>query len=152
MVLVAIAAAALLLLGYTYVGYPLLIQALSRARPQRVARDESYEPAVSVLLPVYNAEAVVAQKLDSLLSLDYPADKLEILVYSDGSTDGTEALVQSYAERDARVRLVRGGERRGKPHALNVLRPLARGEVLLMTDARQPLSENALRALVPVLS
>jgi cellulose synthase/poly-beta-1,6-N-acetylglucosamine synthase-like glycosyltransferase len=43
-------------------------------------------------------------------------------------------------------------ERRGKPSALNRMRSEARGEVLLLTDVRQPLVVGALRALVSMLA
>src|SRR5262249_34185417 len=85
---------------------------------------------------------------DSLLALDYPNDKFEILVLSDGSTDGTDALLARRARLDPRVRPLRSDRRSGKPSALNVMRQQARGEELLVTDARQPIRPQSLRAMV----
>jgi biofilm PGA synthesis N-glycosyltransferase PgaC len=138
-------------LGYTYVGYPLAIGALARLRPRGVKRHREWEPTVTACVAAYNVAASIETKLRSLLALEYPADKLEILVYSDGSTDATDEIVASWAARDPRVRLLRGEHRRGKPTGLNRMREAARGEVLLITDARQPLAPAALRALLDLL-
>lgn len=147
---VALASASLL--AYTYVGYPLLIALLARLFPLRAPIDPDWLPSVSALIPVYNAAPYIRRKLDSLLALDYPADRFEILVYCDGAVDQSAAIVREYAARDPRVRVIESSQRLGKPHALNVLREAARGEVCLMTDIRQPLSRNALRALVARLA
>ncbi len=139
---------ALSVLAYTYFGYPLVLGLLARARPRRAEpEDRGWTPLVTALVPVHNAAAYLPGKLDSLLALDWPGDRLEVLVYSDGATDETEAIAAAYAARDPRVRLVRGGARAGKPTAVNRLRAEARGEVLLMTDVRQPLERGCLRAL-----
>ena len=140
---------ALAILFYTYFGYPILLGLLAKLFPaESPPLDADWQPKVSVLIPVFNAASYLPQKLDSLLALDWPAEKLEIFVYSDGATDETEALAETYALRDPRVKLVRGGERAGKPTAVNRMLELATGEVLLMTDIRQPLEAACLRALV----
>lgn len=150
LVLSRLAFASVSLLAYTYVGYPVVVAALSRIAPMKVDRDPSYEPKVSVLIPVYNAKRYVRPKLESLLAQAYPKDKLEIIVYSDASTDGSDEEVLAFADRG--VRLVRGEERRGKPTALNVMRKIANGDVFVLTDIRQTLSANAVRSLVSVLA
>lgn len=146
----AVALGALGVLGYTYFGYPLAVAALAKLSPMTTRRDPSWEPRVSVLMPVMNAEAHVAQKLDSLLAQDWPAGMLEIVVFSDGSTDGTDEIVRGYEGRG--VRLLRGEERRGKPSALNAMRAVATGEVFLLVDVRQMLAPGAIRALVSALA
>lgn len=148
-----VALLALGLLLYTYVGYPLVIAVLARRRPLRTHTDDDWRPMVTACIPAYNAERYLGAKLDSLLALDWPRDRLEILVLSDGSTDGTDALAQEYARRyPDQVRYLRSEGRAGKPSALNRLRPEARGEVLLMTDVRQPLAPGALVALTRLLA
>jgi cellulose synthase/poly-beta-1,6-N-acetylglucosamine synthase-like glycosyltransferase len=143
-------------LVYTYAGYPVLVAVLARVWPRqpfaRPAGAAPWRPTVSVLLPVCNSAAFVDEKLATLLGQDYPPGQLvQVLVYDDGSTDDTRARVERAAAADARIELVRGDGRRGKPSALNAMLPRARGEVLLMTDARQPLAPGALAALVDAL-
>jgi biofilm PGA synthesis N-glycosyltransferase PgaC len=141
----------LALLAYTYVGYPLLIGALARLRPRPVRLHPEWQPTVTVCVAAYNVGRTIQAKLASLVALQYPAAKLEILVYSDGSTDETDAIVSRWAAADRRIRLIRGEQRLGKPTGLNCMRAAARGQVLLITDARQPLGPGALRALLDVL-
>ncbi|HEX7669333.1 MAG TPA: glycosyltransferase family 2 protein, partial [Polyangiaceae bacterium] len=142
----------LLLVIYTYAGYPVLVAVWARLAPYAVLGRADFEPTVSVCLAVHNGEAHLIQKIRGLQELDYPRDKLEILVFSDGSTDGTEGLVREISTLDPRVKLLSSAERLGKPTALNRLRELATGEVLLLCDVRQSMSPNALRALLHPLA
>jgi glycosyltransferase involved in cell wall biosynthesis len=66
-------------------------------------------PAVSVLMPVYDAAAYVARAIESILGQTF--GNFEFLIYDDGSTDGSIQIVEGYARRDPRIRLSR------KPHA-----------------------------------
>ncbi|MEM9695738.1 MAG: glycosyltransferase family 2 protein [Myxococcota bacterium] len=135
--------------GYTYIGYPLLLWTASRLRPKRVNRGP-IEPTVSVVLAAHDEADNIGRKLDNLLELDYPPDKLEIIVVSDGSSDGTDDIVQRYvSEADApSVLLSRNEEAAGKAMALNLGVARATGDVILFCDARQPIDRGALRALV----
>jgi len=146
------AAVALGCLSYTYFGYPILLALLARLSPWRPSPVTSWEPTVSICVAAHNCEAHLDAKLRSLLSLDYAADKIEILVYSDASADRTDEIVSTWAKQDSRVCLLRGDTRMGKPTALNRMREHANGEVLVITDARQPLDHGALRALLDLLA
>jgi cellulose synthase/poly-beta-1,6-N-acetylglucosamine synthase-like glycosyltransferase len=146
------ASLALAVLVYTYAGYPALLALLRRARPLRPRHDPTWTPTVTACVAAYNCEACLEAKLASLTALDYPADKLDILVYSDGSTDRTDVIAAAWSVRDPRVQLIRGHLRKGKPTALNRMAERARGEVLLLTDARQPVDPGALRAMLTLLA
>lgn len=129
---------------YTLAGYPLLLHFLARRRSRPIQR--AFQPrTVSVLLPVFNGERFLAAKLDSLLALDYPPDLIDIYVLSDGSTDSTAAIAERFAGRGVHFQPLPHG---GKAAALNAGLALATGEILFLTDVRQPLEPNSLRALV----
>ena len=135
------------LVVFTYAGYPACMLLLARIRPRGVAAGELRTlPTVSVVLPVHNGEAMVARKLHNLLALDYPADRIEVLVACDGCSDATAAVAREIA--DARVRVLEFPQRRGKASCLNDAVAAAGGEVLLMVDVRQRVEAAALRALV----
>jgi poly-beta-1,6-N-acetyl-D-glucosamine synthase len=144
-------AASLILCAYTWVGYPLLIGLLAFVRPLKAPQTRGWQPSVSACVAVHNGERYIKAKLESLLSQLYPADRIEVLVYADGCTDGTETVVAEMAASDPRVRLLPGARRSGKPTALNHMRLEARGEVLVMTDVRQPLAPETFGALVAAL-
>ena len=73
---------------------------------------------ISVLMPVYNVEAYVAEALASIQSQTY--SDIEIVVVDDGSTDGTLRIVQQIALVDARIRIVCAPRNLGLPLALNL--------------------------------
>jgi len=138
---------ALAFAAYTYVGYPLLLGLTGlfrRGRPPAALPAEW--PAISIVLPVYNEEAVVRQTLDNLLQLEYPPDRRQILVLSDASTDRTDAIVREYAGRG--VELLRLPRRGGKTAAENAALPLLRGDIIVTTDASARPERGALKALI----
>jgi poly-beta-1,6-N-acetyl-D-glucosamine synthase len=134
------------LVAYTYVGYAcwLRLRMLWRFRP---AQRRSSTPLVSIAMVVRNEELNLEAKLQNLLGLDYPADRCQIIVVSDGSTDRTEEILRAYA-RDARVHIVLNQLAQGKASGLNDAMDLAAGEIVVFTDARQPLDRGAVRLLV----
>ncbi|HEX3695836.1 MAG TPA: glycosyltransferase family 2 protein [Polyangia bacterium] len=142
------------LLAYTYVGYPIVIGVLARLSPLRLPErpipPDAALPTITVCLPVWNGAALLPAKLDSLLAQDYPAEKLDIIVYCDGCSDDTEAGARRIAAQPragGRITVQASTERLGKPTAINKVRGMAKGELLLLNDARQPLSPNSARAL-----
>jgi cellulose synthase/poly-beta-1,6-N-acetylglucosamine synthase-like glycosyltransferase len=131
---------------YVYAGYPLLLYLLARCFPQReLAGDTTLRP-VSLIISAYNERAVMTEKLENSLALDYPRELMDIIVVSDCSTDGTDDVVQKYRERG--VRLVRQSARLGKSEGLNLGVPEASGEILVFSDANAIYSGDAVRRLV----
>jgi cellulose synthase/poly-beta-1,6-N-acetylglucosamine synthase-like glycosyltransferase len=131
-------------LFYVLIAYPLLLGwvAQGSARPVRRAR---IQPSVSVIVAVHNGEAFLADKLKSILALEYPRDLVQVIVASDGSTDRSEAIAESFASQGVRlIRLARGG----KPAALNAAIPTASGEILVLTDVRQVLAPDSVGLLM----
>ena len=90
-------------------------------------------PQVSLIIAAHNEEAVLVEKLDNSLVLDYPPDRIQIIVASDGSTDATEAIAASYADRGVLLHQVE--ERGGKTQAQNEAVRLAQGEFIVFSDA-----------------
>ncbi|HVS83792.1 MAG TPA: glycosyltransferase family 2 protein [Pyrinomonadaceae bacterium] len=133
-------------LGYTYVGYPLLLLIMSRLRPREVRRG-AFEPAVSVIVTAYNEERDLAAKLENTLALDYPRELLEIIVASDCSTDRTDEIARAFADRG--VRLARQPQRLGKTAAQNMAVAEARGEIILFSDATSLYEREVLRVMMP---
>ncbi|HXC24649.1 MAG TPA: glycosyltransferase family 2 protein [Gemmatimonadaceae bacterium] len=132
---------------YAYLGYPFLLAVVARLRPARVLPPEPVSwPLLTLTVPCYNEAASLRQTLEYLLTLDYPADRRQILVISDASTDGTDDIVREFAARG--VELVRLETRRGKSAAENAAGPVARGDIIVNTDATIRILPHALKALV----
>jgi len=134
-----------LLVGYTYLGYPALMGAWAALR-SRPPRSLGGKPMVSVVIVAHNEAMRIAGRLENLLALDYPRDRFEVLLASDGSTDGTPERARAYVQ--AGVRVISFETRRGKSAVLNDLVGKARGEIVVLADARQRFETGALRALV----
>jgi cellulose synthase/poly-beta-1,6-N-acetylglucosamine synthase-like glycosyltransferase len=130
--------------AYTYVGYPLLLFGISLCRRRRTV-EQGYLPFVSVLIAAYNEERSIGTKIEQTLALDYPPDLMEVLVLSDCSSDHTDDIVRCFTDR--RVRLVRIPERHGKTHAQNEGAIIAKGSVLIFSDATTVYHPQALRLL-----
>jgi cellulose synthase/poly-beta-1,6-N-acetylglucosamine synthase-like glycosyltransferase len=149
---ILVLAIALGLLVYVHAGFPALLALFAaRARARRpvalpVVRDDPWRPRASVLVAAWNEEAVIAAKIDNALAQDYPEARLEVVVVSDGSTDRTHEIVAS--RLGPRVRLVALPERGGKARAIRHAAAVARGEVLVLTDANAFFARDAVRRLV----
>src|SRR6185312_15233326 len=89
---------ALVLVGYTYVGYPVVLLLLTKWRSRAVAK-RSHTPAVSIIIAARNEADKIQMKLEHTLALRYPKERLEIIVASDASDDGTDDIVARYADR-----------------------------------------------------
>jgi glycosyltransferase involved in cell wall biosynthesis len=89
-------------------------------------------PAISVLMPVYNAERYVALAIDSILKQTWT--DFEFIIINDGSTDNSLQILQQFADQDNRIRLISRGNR-GLVASLNQGIELARAPFIARMDA-----------------
>lgn len=87
-------------------------------------------PSVSVIMPVYNSAATVAESLRSVLNQTY-AD-LEILIVDDGATDDSMAICQQFS--DPRIQIIHQ-QNRGLAGARNTGIRHAQGDYLAFLDS-----------------
>ncbi|MFM7374407.1 MAG: glycosyltransferase family 2 protein, partial [Chthoniobacterales bacterium] len=88
-------------------------------------------PAVTVLMPAFNAGRFIAASIRSVLAQDF--EDFELLVIDDGSTDGTAAVIENF--RDKRIRLLRNETNCGLVETLNKGLREARGTWVARQDA-----------------
>jgi cellulose synthase/poly-beta-1,6-N-acetylglucosamine synthase-like glycosyltransferase/peptidoglycan/xylan/chitin deacetylase (PgdA/CDA1 family)/spore germination protein YaaH len=130
----------------------LLALAVRQRRLHPFARrgsDAGYHPSVSVVVPAYNEEGVIARTVQSLLEQHYAG--LEILVVDDGSSDRTATLVDEAFGQHHRVRVFTKPNG-GKASALNFGLARARGEIVVAVDGDTLLAPGAIAALVAPLA
>lgn len=137
--------AAIALLVYVYLGYPLMAWLFRRLRPRPIVK-APIEPHVTVVVVAHNEAHRIGRRVENLLSSNYPRERLAIVIGSDGSTDGTVELARRYGDQGVTVRDF--GQRRGKPAVLNDLIASAESEIVILADARQRFEPGAIRALV----
>jgi cellulose synthase/poly-beta-1,6-N-acetylglucosamine synthase-like glycosyltransferase len=139
--------ASLALIGYAYGGYPILCALRARVMRRPIVRDAKFRPRTSVLIAAFREAKTIEGKLESLSQQTVLPD--QILLVCDGSDDGTAEVARAAGERllPGRVEVMEKA-RAGKPAALNVALQRATGEVIVFTDARQPLSKNTLEVML----
>lgn len=137
-----------LLVGYIYVGYPLLLQLLPKKKNIPEGDLAPLHPKVTVVIAAFNEATAIEATIRNKLQQNYPAENLEIIVVSDESEDGTDALVNAIAQGDPRVRLIRQTPRQGKTSGLNLAVPQATGEIIIFSDANSHYDVNAIQHLV----
>jgi cellulose synthase/poly-beta-1,6-N-acetylglucosamine synthase-like glycosyltransferase len=141
----------LAVITYAYAGYPALCWLRARLRPRPVKR-APIQPRVTVVIAAWREAKTIVRKLRGLAEQSYPAALVEIVVACDGSDDGTPQAVAAAGIVSSglrgRLRVIALQEHRGKATALNAAVAAAAGEILVFTDARQPLSPDAIARLV----
>lgn len=139
--------AGLFVVFYTYIGYGVVIFALSKVRkPNKnaVPLADKDLPRITLVVAAYNEEQCIEEKIVNTLNLDYPREKLSIFFVTDGSTDNTPELVKKFHA----VRLFHDFPRNGKIHAVNRVMRHVTTPVVVFSDANTLLNRNALRNLV----
>lgn len=89
------------------------------------------QPAISVVIPCFNAVRTLKRALDSVRLQD--CGPIETIVVDDGSSDGTAAILARQEERG--VRVIRSTGRQGASHARNIGIAAARGTFIAFLDA-----------------
>ena len=68
------------------------------------SQQESNEPLVSIVIPIYNTSKYLPRCLDSVVNQTY--QNLEIILIDDGSTDNSGKIADSYAKKDSRITVI----------------------------------------------
>ena len=109
----------------------------------------SFEPTVTVVVPMFNEGAGIRATLESLLALEYPREKLEIVVIDDCSTDDSYQHAQAVARRSGgRLRVLRNPRNMGKRRSINRAVLQSRAEIIVSVDSDVIVDKAAVRHLV----
>ncbi|MEA3494247.1 MAG: glycosyltransferase family 2 protein [Candidatus Margulisiibacteriota bacterium] len=112
-------------------------------------------PKVSIMIPAYNEEKVIAKTLKNILALDYPDDKLQILIINPSSKDNTASIAREIASRSKRnIKVIDASndfEHHGKPRALNFGLRYVEGEIIVIYDADSIVDRMAVKHLASYL-
>lgn len=134
------------LIAYTYVGYPAWLWLRSRWRILPIYSGP-HSPPISIVLIVRNEALTLRSKIRNLLEISYPPEHVQILIVSDGSTDDTNLILSEFSN-EHRVRIVTKHIFRGKAAGLNDALALASGEIVVFSDARQQVAQDAIKHLI----
>ena len=104
---------------------------------------------LSVIIPVYRAEATLKRCVASVLSQDY--GELEVILVDDGSPDDCPRQCDDWAQNDARIKTIHKTNG-GLSEARNAGLEIATGDYLTFVDADDYLAPNTYRQLMKQLS
>jgi len=131
---------------YAYGGYPVLAKALALRRREKEAVEQGVLVNVTVIIAAHNERDVIADRLKNIAELNVRAmTTVEVLVASDGSTDGTNELVATWPDPNVRLLALPRG---GRALAHNRAAELARGDILVFTDARTSFRKDFLSTIL----
>ena len=135
---------------WAMIGYPIFLLILDKLKARSLKKDYNYEPTVTVMAVAHNEEKVIWEKLNNLISVDYPREKYKILVTSDFSTDKTNELVEKFIAEHPEfdIRLYKTVNHGGKTNAQNEAQKTIDTELLIMTDANCYFKKDAVREIV----
>lgn len=104
------------------------------------------KPVLSVIIPVYNGEAVLEKALESVVSQTYR--DIQIIVVNDGSTDNTLHIIEKYKSADSRIVIIDKKCNEGLSAARNSGMAIAEGEYFTFVDADDCVECNAYETLI----
>ena len=143
----AMMAVSVIFLIYTYLGYPILVFLAAQFRTKPIASRPIY-PSVTFVIAIWNEETYIQRKIVNILSQSYPAEKIDILFVLDGATDYSRAVVNTWSAQFGNITFRSISQRKGKAAALNLGIAQAKGDIIVLTDARQLFELNTLAKLV----
>lgn len=104
---------------------------------------------LSILIPMFNAQAYIGNCLESLVQQNLSKDDYEILVMDDGSSDNSADLVKTYTSKYKNIRLYKE-KNAGAYASRNKLLKLAKGEYIYNLDADDYLAHFCLKNILRI--
>ncbi|RTZ16797.1 glycosyltransferase family 2 protein [Vibrio aquaticus] len=157
-ILMALFALSSALVVYHHVGYPILLSWYSKSHPikqlklkvrgYRKAKADRTCRSMTILIPAYNEEQWIADKIRNVASLDYPKDKLKIVIACDGCTDRTvhiaEQTIQEAICCDAHIEIRAFDNNVGKVSLINQQMKQIDSDIVALSDVSALISVDAL--------
>ncbi len=135
------------LLFYSFIGYGILLYILVKVKNilrKQKPFDAAFEPLVTLVVPCYNEAAVLDEKVQNCLELDYPKAKLQLVFITDGSTDDSVDVLR----RHGRVTVLHSSRRGGKTAAENRAMQNINTPFVVFSDANTLLNGEAIKNIV----
>jgi glycosyltransferase involved in cell wall biosynthesis len=94
---------------------------------------KSKSPAISIILPVYNASKYLPTAIESVLNQTF--SNFELIIIDDGSTDSSGKIIRKYALQDKRIKAKKNYRNQGICRTLNYGLSMVKGEYIARMDA-----------------
>jgi biofilm PGA synthesis N-glycosyltransferase PgaC len=132
-----------------YVSYSALLLYFNKLGRRRKKISNYTYPTVTLIVPVYNEEAVIARKIQNIEGINYPHDKMEVIFVDGCSTDRTSQIILEHAQKSEKsFRLIKQDKRKGYTYALIEGIENSQSEIIVATDAASYYYPDAVLNLV----
>ncbi|MBI0398569.1 glycosyltransferase family 2 protein [Cyclobacterium marinum] len=139
---------AIAVVGYTFLGYGIVISLLVKLKGLIRKNDDKsvgdFIPNVTLVVPCYNEADIIKEKIVNSLSLEYPNEKIEIVFITDGSNDHFREVLGEFPS----VKLLHEDRRAGKTAAENRAMKFVDSPFVVFTDANTMLNKKAIKNIV----
>jgi cellulose synthase/poly-beta-1,6-N-acetylglucosamine synthase-like glycosyltransferase len=143
---------------YHHLGYPLVLTWIAKHRPCKATRASARHytnsaadnalPRITMVIPAYNEQPWIAEKIRNLAVLDYPSSRLQVIIGCDGCSDNTyQIALATAAEAECQqlaIEIHNFTENRGKVALLNTLINDLDCDLVALSDTSALLSIDAL--------
>lgn len=119
-------------------------------KPSNISKTRKSSFAIALVIPCFNEESVIRQKLENSIEALAFNEKSNIYIVDDSSTDSTAKLVEEYQifHNVPNLFFWRNQAGRGKPKALNWIFSKLSEDITVITDADALLEKNSIAELV----
>lgn len=102
-------------------------------------------PKITLIIPMYNEEKVIKERIENISQLDYPKDRLEIILLDDNSTDNSKNIsLKTIKDKSMKAQVIESQGGKGKARALNWIFPFLESEITVISDADALMKEDSL--------
>ena len=157
-ILIIITSISIIAVVYHHALYPIFLYWFSKKHPQRSikitprgfhqSKKDRILPTVTMIIPAYNEQEWIADKIRNLACIDYPSNKLIIIIACDGCTDDTVVIAHNTIQEaicsDVHIEVLVFDENQGKVALLNQLIPQYNSDIIALSDVSALLSYDAL--------
>ena len=107
-------------------------------------------PKVSIIVPVYKAEAYLCRCVDSILAQSFT--DFELLLIDDAGPDRSGELCDQFAAKDKRIRVIHKEKNEGASAARNTGLDVATGKYVMFCDSDDRVSPHWIHHLMELVS
>lgn len=139
---------------WSMAGYGISLKLICKVKNIIPVKKTDEKPTVTVMIVAHNEQMVIKDKLENVITNDYPKEKIKYLIASDNSTDQTNTLVEEFIliHKDIPITLYSSKQHKGKTNAQNEAQKLVDTDILIMTDANSMFQKNSISELVSSFS
>lgn len=150
--LITIFSLCIFLIIYHHIGYPLLLEYLAQFSDKQkeinIGNQSAHLPTITIIVPAYNEEKWIADKIRNCAMVNYPRSHLTIKIYCDGCSDKTAEIARQTIQEaicsDTLFEIIEHKSNRGKVNVINTAMKSVTTDLTVLTDTSALISIDAL--------